>query len=297
MALDSGFRRNDEQGCGYGAPFLVKSRAAKQRFRMLFSGAGGKPITILRSRSPVSGSSRPSQHAIWEVPPLRRSKRRRPRSLLYSGPLGMEVRCWPWTSRRRAGVNGLSGIWHPLDLVLLAITWAGVPLIVLAVALAVVEPGRSAWRAPCRHRLRAVVPAGSVSESGDHPVRRSNQALRRGVTHLLIAPSTDSSFPSDHATAVFSIVFAYLLHKRFGKALLFAIARIARRLFADLCGNALCRGHSGRPADGPLRRRHRASGLCARNEARSLGDRHPLARSLPGLLTPPAAPRSPAAAA
>ena len=45
-----------------------------------------------------------------------------------------------------------------------------------------------------------------------------------GVTRLLIAPSADSSFPSDHATAVFSIVFAYLLHKRFGKALLFAIA-------------------------------------------------------------------------
>ena len=32
-------------------------------------------------------------------------------------------------------VNGLSGMWHPLDLVLLAITWAGVPVIVLAVAL------------------------------------------------------------------------------------------------------------------------------------------------------------------
>lgn len=31
------------------------------------------------------------------------------------------------------------------------------------------------------------------------------------VSHLLIAPSADPSFPSDHATAAFAIAFAYLL--------------------------------------------------------------------------------------
>lgn len=33
-----------------------------------------------------------------------------------------------------------------------------------------------------------------------------------GVTHLLIAPSADPSFPSDHATATFAIAAAFLAH-------------------------------------------------------------------------------------
>ena len=33
-----------------------------------------------------------------------------------------------------------------------------------------------------------------------------------GVTQLLIAPSVDPSFPSDHATATFAIATAFLLH-------------------------------------------------------------------------------------
>lgn len=33
-----------------------------------------------------------------------------------------------------------------------------------------------------------------------------------GVTQLLIAPSVDPSFPSDHATATFAIAAAFLLH-------------------------------------------------------------------------------------
>lgn len=32
-----------------------------------------------------------------------------------------------------------------------------------------------------------------------------------GVTHLLVAPSNDPSFPSDHASAAFAIAFAFLL--------------------------------------------------------------------------------------
>lgn len=33
-----------------------------------------------------------------------------------------------------------------------------------------------------------------------------------GVTQLLIAPSADPPFPSDHATATFAIAAAFLLH-------------------------------------------------------------------------------------
>ena len=34
----------------------------------------------------------------------------------------------------------------------------------------------------------------------------------RGITHLLIGPSGDFSFPSDHATATFAIAAAFLFH-------------------------------------------------------------------------------------
>jgi undecaprenyl-diphosphatase len=121
-------------------------------------------------------------------------------------------------------VNGLSGIWNPLDLVLLAITWAGVPVIVLAVAL-------QWWiRVDRRGERHAAIACGLSFLLGlflNQVIILFVDRMRpydAGVTHLLIAPSTDSSFPSDHATAVSSIFFAYLLHRRFRKALLFAIA-------------------------------------------------------------------------
>ena len=43
-----------------------------------------------------------------------------------------------------------------------------------------------------------------------------------GVTHLIIAPSADPSFPSDHATAATAIVMAILLNHRRRRALLMA---------------------------------------------------------------------------
>src|SRR5262249_40972243 len=42
-----------------------------------------------------------------------------------------------------------------------------------------------------------------------------------GITHLLIAPSADPSFPSDHASASFAIVFAYLFAAGYRKAVCF----------------------------------------------------------------------------
>jgi undecaprenyl-diphosphatase len=120
-------------------------------------------------------------------------------------------------------VNGFSGIWDPLDLLLLVITWAGVPVIVLAVALSWLS------QADRRGERHVAIACGLTFLLGlflNQLIILFVDRIRpydAGVTHLLIAPSTDSSFPSDHATAAFSIVFAYLLHKRFGKALLFAI--------------------------------------------------------------------------
>lgn len=44
-----------------------------------------------------------------------------------------------------------------------------------------------------------------------------------GVTHLIVAPSADPSFPSDHATAAITIVAATLLNHRGRRAFLMAV--------------------------------------------------------------------------
>jgi undecaprenyl-diphosphatase len=120
-------------------------------------------------------------------------------------------------------VNSFSGHWRPVDLALIAITTVGAPAMILAVALR--------WWSPVdRTRERhAAVAAGLSFILG----LTLNQALLlfahrvrpydAGVTHLLIAPSRDPSFPSDRATAAFSIVFAFLLQKRFLRAFLFSL--------------------------------------------------------------------------
>jgi undecaprenyl-diphosphatase len=47
-----------------------------------------------------------------------------------------------------------------------------------------------------------------------------------GITHLLIGPSSDYSFPSDHATATFAIAGAFLLHGKRGCGIAFLIAAL-----------------------------------------------------------------------
>ena len=45
-----------------------------------------------------------------------------------------------------------------------------------------------------------------------------------GLTHLLIAPSSDYSFPSDHATASFAIAASFLLYRFYRRGLVFLAA-------------------------------------------------------------------------
>ena len=131
---------------------------------------------------------------------------------------------WSYDALATGWVNSFSGNWRPLDLALIAITTVGVPAMILAVALR--------WWSPIdRTRERhAAVAAGLSFILGltlnqilllfAHRVRPYDA----GVTHLLIAPSRDPSFPSDHATAAFSIVFAFILQRRFLRAFLFSLA-------------------------------------------------------------------------
>jgi len=105
-----------------------------------------------------------------------------------------------------AGKNGL------LDLCMISISAIGVPMLIVAVAI-------QWWRKDDRRHVRHVLLAAGLSFllglALNQLILLFVQRLRpyeTGVTHLLIAKSTDPSFPSDHATASAAIAIAFILH-------------------------------------------------------------------------------------
>jgi undecaprenyl-diphosphatase len=108
-------------------------------------------------------------------------------------------------------INGLSGGNVALDYVMLAATTFGVPLMV---AMVVAQWWVGAPRARARH---ACVTAGASFLFGLGLAQVILLFIHRarpydaGVSHLLLAPTVDWSFPSDHAIASTSIVFAWAL--------------------------------------------------------------------------------------
>ena len=74
--------------------------------------------------------------------------------------------------------------------------------------------------------MRLIVRASGGSSPANKKALRTDCGYRydSGVTNLLIACSGDFSFPSDHATATFAVVAAFLLHgmRRRGFGLLVA---------------------------------------------------------------------------
>lgn len=108
-------------------------------------------------------------------------------------------------------INAAAGISPFLDKAMIAVSQIGVPLMVLAVAL-------QWWAKVDRYHVRhAALSAGLAFLLGlainqfillfVHRIRPYDA----GVTHLLIAPSADWSFPSDHATASIAIVAAFAM--------------------------------------------------------------------------------------
>lgn len=123
-------------------------------------------------------------------------------------------------------INASAGASPLFDSVALAITKFGVPAMIVAVVA-------QWWLAMDRQRVRhAAVSAGLSFLLG----LAVNQAILlfvhrvrpydAGVSHLLIAYSADWSFPSDHATAAFSIVFAFMLCGLGSRACAFAAAAL-----------------------------------------------------------------------
>jgi undecaprenyl-diphosphatase len=111
-----------------------------------------------------------------------------------------------------------------LDDAMVVVTKAGVPVLVMAVALLW-------WSRRDRQNTRHAVVAAGLSFLGGlllnqllllfiHRVRPYDV----GVTHLIISPSADWSFPSDHATAAVAITTAFLLSRDRQRGLIFLAA-------------------------------------------------------------------------
>lgn len=108
-------------------------------------------------------------------------------------------------------ISAAAGLLPVLDKAMIGISQIGVPLMVLAVVL-------QWWAKVDRYHVRhAALSSGLAFLLGlainqfillfVHRMRPYDA----GVTHLLIAPSADWSFPSDHATATVGIVAAFAM--------------------------------------------------------------------------------------
>jgi undecaprenyl-diphosphatase len=135
-----------------------------------------------------------------------------------------------------------------LDLLALAVTKFLVPLLVILVA-------GQWWLRGDRARLRHdIVASGlafclglAINQLILLLVERARPYLA-GVTHLIVEPSTDPSFPSDHATASVAIAAAFLLNGDRIRGSVFAAAALLVSLsrvyvgthyFGDVLGGAV----------------------------------------------------------
>ena len=130
-------------------------------------------------------------------------------------------------------INSLAGSVPILDGIMILVTGFGVPVMVLAVVL-------HWWGREDRRHIRFVaVQAGLSFGLGlaiNQGVLLFVHRIRPydvGATHLLVPPSLDWSFPSDHATATFAIVLAFAAQgvplrtmALFGAAVLVCLSRV-----------------------------------------------------------------------
>lgn len=123
-----------------------------------------------------------------------------------------------------AWINTWAGQAPGLDLVMIWVSTAGVPLLVLAVAVQ--------WWVPRADRAtrHIVVTAGLSFLLGlviNQLILLFVQRARpydAHVTHLIIGPTVDFSFPSDHSTASFAIAAVFLMYGLRWRGVLFMTA-------------------------------------------------------------------------
>ncbi len=110
-------------------------------------------------------------------------------------------------------INGLAGNSASLHWLMVLLTTYGIPvLLAVTVAQWWIKKDRQSMRHVCVATFLAFVVSLSFNQLlllFIHRVRPYNL----GITHLLIPPSADWSFPSDHATASFAIAATIRLHR------------------------------------------------------------------------------------
>jgi undecaprenyl-diphosphatase len=133
-----------------------------------------------------------------------------------------------------ANIDDLTTVWinaaagqNPVwDAVMVAATNLGVPLMVVLVAA---QWWWSGGKEDQRHLRHVIVAAGLSSLGGFafnqlvllvvHRVRPYDA----GTTHLIVPPSSEWSFPSDHATVAVAIAAAFALHAERPRAVVFGL--------------------------------------------------------------------------
>lgn len=123
-------------------------------------------------------------------------------------------------------INGLSGARPSLDTGMVWISAIGVPLVVLAVA-------GQWWVKQDRRHTRHVLIASGLSFLLGLTLNQivllfvsRTRPYDEAVTTLLIARSSDFSFPSDHATAGVAVAAAFLAHGMRRRGIIFLAAGI-----------------------------------------------------------------------
>ena len=109
-------------------------------------------------------------------------------------------------------INGLSGRSAFIDTLIAALSFYGVYAIVIAVAVRWWFVGGGD---KLHERYLAVLcglsaALGLLMNQGILLFVQRMRPYDAGVTHLIVTPSADPSFPSDHATLAFAVAFAFL---------------------------------------------------------------------------------------
>ena len=123
-------------------------------------------------------------------------------------------------------VNGLAGNCALLDAIMIWISAAGLPLLVLAVAC---QWWAKTERPSTRHALVGAGLSFFLGLAFNQIILLFVDRVRpyvAGVTNLLTAPSLDPSFPSDHSTAAFAIAVTFAINGMPRRTLWFGIAAL-----------------------------------------------------------------------